>query len=611
MRTSLIGITISSLFLAFTVQAQTPSFTAASVVNAASMASGPIAPGERVAITGSNLGDTFSFRNCASTYPVPATPCFGTTVLVNGAPAPVINTTSTQITFQVPFGISGSSATIQVTTNLNGPTLSSAPVTVPVAPTSPGLFPCPSSNCPSGTGYYEVTDLGLFPQVSQPVLAGETVVLFGTGLGATNPAVATGNLGPTAPAITLAGATMTINNQSVPVTLAALEPGNVSGAALGYYEVMFTVPSGLNVPTGQTQASFPMVVTVGGVSTPPVNLLVATPPPAITSITPSPVPLSANPQTVTFTGSGFQSGLSLLLAGPNGQSTIAAANVTYISSTQFSVQITTGTTAGTWSAAVVNPSGSQSDTFVFTASGAALTPRITAAVVVSSELPQIAQNTWLEIYGVNLSQVTTNWNNADFSQGLPTTIGGVSATINGKQAAVSFVSSGQVDILSPLDSATGSVSVVFNTPYGLTASFSVTEVQAAPTFLVIDSPNGHVAARHYPDYSLVGPASLSQPGYTFTPAVAGQTILLYGTGFGQTSPAVTNEATGQGAALPALPSVTIGGVPAPVAFAGISGPGLYQLNVTIPAGIPAGDALIVASYNGSSTQSKVYLAMGQ
>jgi uncharacterized protein (TIGR03437 family) len=60
-----------------------------------------------------------------------------------------------------------------------------------------------------------------------------------------------------------------------------------------------------------------------------------------------------------------------------------------------------------------------------------------------------------------------------------------------------------------------------------------------------------------------------------------------------------------------LPSVTIGNLPATVSFAGLSAAGLYQFNVVVPTSAPNGDNLLVATYNGSSTQSKVYLTVQQ
>ena len=139
----------------------------------------------------------------------------------------------------MPFTISGSTATVQVTSTLSGTLLSSAVVTVPVAATAPGLYT--SNGMGSGTGYY-FDSSGLIPEYSQAVQAGDTVVLFATGFGVTNPAVATGSLGPTPGAAAVAKVTMTINNQSVTPTFAGLEPGSVSGATVGYDEVVFTVP---------------------------------------------------------------------------------------------------------------------------------------------------------------------------------------------------------------------------------------------------------------------------------------------------------------------------------------------------------------------------------
>ena len=606
LRTSLIGITISCSLFAYSAAAQAPSFTAASVVNAASQVSGPIAPGMVANITGSNLGPASFNPSCANQNPVPTT-CVGVSVLVNGAAAPVMFGSATEITFQVPFNVGGSTATIQVTSNSSGSTLSSAVVTVPVAATAPGLFTA------NGNGYYYDAS-NLLSQISPPVQVGDTVVLFATGFGATNPVVATGALAPAAGAAAVASVSKTINNQSVPVISAGLEPGNLTGAVAGYDEVVFTVPSGLTVAAGQATTSFPVVVTVGGVASQSVNLTVITAAPAITSVSPNPVPLSASPQTVTFNGSGFQNGLILKLQAPNlQQSTISGSNITFVSASQFTAQITVGTTAGTWGALVENPDNDESSVFTFTTSGTGPVPAITSIVTTSSNVNQIAQNTWIEVHGTNLSQVSyLTWSNSDFSNGLPTLLGGVSATVDGKAAAVYFVSPTQVNILAPLDSATGAVPVQLNTPYGQTAIATVTELQTSPAFLVIDPPAGHVAAQHYVNgvYSLLGPASLDAPGYTFTPAKPGETVLLYSTGFGQVTPPIANQLTGLGP-LPTLPSVTIGNLPATVSFAGLSAAGLYQFNVVVPTSAPNGDNLLVATYNGSSTQSKVYLTVQQ
>jgi uncharacterized protein (TIGR03437 family) len=620
LRNTYIGIAISASVLALSAQAQTPTFTAAGVLNAASLVAGPIAPGMVVEITGSNLGDATYGGNCMNVTPTPAT-CNAVTVLVNGASAPKIYDSATQLTFQVPFSLTGSTATIQVTSSLTGSNVSSAVVTVPAAAVAPAIFTCTTGNCATGTGYYyDATQSGLGAQYSRAVQLGDTVVLIGTGFGATNPSVGTGLLGPNPGASAAAAVTMTINNQNVPVTFAGLEPGTFQGAIVGYDEVVFTVPSTLTVPAGQTSAGFPVVVTVGGVASPSVNLIVAAPPVSITSISPSPVPLSASPQIVTFNGSGFESGLTLKLETPGLQQlTVSSSSINFISSTQFTAQITTGTTAGTWEALVSNSDGTTSSVFTFTASGTGpvSTATISYIITTSSGSTQISPNAWIEVHGTNLSQTNTTWSNSSFASGLPTTLGGVTATVDGLPAAIFYVSSTQVNILAPLDANTGPVQVVLNTPNGITPAASVTEVSYQPALLVLDG-SGHVAAEHSPSYTLLGPSSLSQPGYTFTPASAGeQNVIIYATGFGQTSPAFTNQITntglnGNGAFpynLPSLPTVTIGNLPATVSFAGLVSPGLYQINLTVPASAPAGDLPIVASYNGVTTQSTAVITV--
>jgi uncharacterized protein (TIGR03437 family) len=94
-------------------------------------------------------------------------------------------------------------------------------------------------------------------------------------------------------------------------------------------------------------------------------------------------------------------------------------------------------------------------------------------------------------------------------------LGGVSATVNNKPAAISYISTTQVNILTPLDNSVGPVPVQLTTPNGATNIATALEMQASPSFLVLDAA-GHVAARHA-DFSPAGPASLSVPEFTFTP----------------------------------------------------------------------------------------------
>jgi uncharacterized protein (TIGR03437 family) len=233
-------------------------------------------------------------------------------------------------------------------------------------------------------------------------------------------------------------------------------------------------------------------------------------------------------------------------------------------------------------------------------------PVATSAVVTSSNSPTISPNTWIEIHGTNMAQVANIWSNEDFSKGLPQTLDGVSATVNNKPAAVYFVSPNQINVLTPIDSATGPVPVQVKTASGNSTVLTPTLQPLTPAFLVINT-QGHVAALHA-DNRLLGPAAISVPGYTFIPAKPGDIVQLYAVGFGQSNPPITDQLNGRGP-LPSLPSVTIGAIPATVGFAGIVGAGLYQLNVTVPTNAPDGDLALLATYNGASTQQNVLISV--
>jgi uncharacterized protein (TIGR03437 family) len=96
-----------------------------------------------------------------------------------------------------------------------------------------------------------------------------------------------------------------------------------------------------------------------------------------------------------------------------------------------------------------------------------------------------------------------------------------------------------------------------------------------------------------------------------TPAKPGEIILLYGVGFGPaTPPQPSGQLVTTAAPLANTVQVTIGGQTALVAFAGLTGSGLYQFNVTVP-NLPNGDAAVVATIGGIATQTGVVVTVQQ
>lgn len=230
-------------------------------------------------------------------------------------------------------------------------------------------------------------------------------------------------------------------------------------------------------------------------------------------------------------------------------------------------------------------------------------------VPVFSASSTIQPGSWISIYGSDLAAGTTIWNN-DF----PTSLGGVSVTVNGKPGYLWFVSPGQVNLQAPDDTTTGQVNVVVTTATG-TSSATVSLAAAAPSFSLLDSvhvagviatPNGSGAYGNG-SYDLLGPPG--QFDFSTRAVKPGETLELFGVGFGPTTPTVKAGAAFNGSAPTANKvSVTIGGVPAQVAYSGITQAGVYQINVVVPdAG--SGDQLLQATVAGATTPASVYVTL--
>ncbi len=218
----------------------------------------------------------------------------------------------------------------------------------------------------------------------------------------------------------------------------------------------------------------------------------------------------------------------------------------------------------------------------------------------------IAQNTWIAIKGTGLAPSDLpngwlDWSNApEIPQGkLPAQLSNVSVKVNNKAGYINYISPTQVNVLTPLDSTTGSVQVQLTQGANTSDPFMVNMKALAPAFFLLGATK-YIAAQHL-DYSLVGPASMSAPGYPFTPARPGETIVLYANGFGLPVTTLADGSAAQSGLLPNPPLITIGGAPATVGFAGVVAPGLYQFNVTVPATATDGDNVVSAMYNGFTT----------
>ena len=208
----------------------------------------------------------------------------------------------------------------------------------------------------------------------------------------------------------------------------------------------------------------------------------------------------------------------------------------------------------------------------------------------------ISTGSWVAIFGTGLAPAgdSRKWNEAtEIVNGkLPVNLDGTSVTVNGKPAVVEYIQPSQVNIQPPDDTALGPVQVIVNTAAGATDAFMVNNATFAPGLFPAAAP--YIVAQHA-DNSYVTTAAPAKPG---------EVIILWGTGFGPANPAVPAGQVFSGTnRLANAVTVAIGGQPAAVDFAGVVGAGLVQINVHVPSSIGNGDAGVVASVGGVSTQT--------
>jgi uncharacterized protein (TIGR03118 family) len=226
----------------------------------------------------------------------------------------------------------------------------------------------------------------------------------------------------------------------------------------------------------------------------------------------------------------------------------------------------------------------------------------------ASYQPGMAPGGFASIQGLNLSITTRSWGANDFVNGaLPTQLDNVSVTVDGKPAYVYFVSPRQINFIAPADSTQGSVPVIVTNNGFRSAAVNAQLQEFSPGFFVIQ--NGKYIVATHADGSLVGPASLL-PSLT-TPARPGETITLYGTGFGPTNPATDGQVLPAPVRAATQPAVSIGGVAASVTFAGLTSAGLYQVNMQVPATLSGGDAPVIAQAGTGKSQANVFIAVEQ
>ena len=226
-------------------------------------------------------------------------------------------------------------------------------------------------------------------------------------------------------------------------------------------------------------------------------------------------------------------------------------------------------------------------------------PQISSGGVVNggSFQPVLAPGTDATIFGSHFAAIPTSASSVPF----PYSLGGVSVTVNGTPAPVFYADSGQINFQVPYEIAVGTASVVVSVNGVPSAAVPVTITAAAPGILFLP---GNQAVTQNQDYSINGAAN---------PAKVGSYVTLYLVGGGAATPAVNTGMAASASPLSTFDgvSVTIGGAPANVVFAGLTpgSVGLMQVNLQIP-DLPAGNHAVKVTV-GSGVSNTPTIAVTQ
>jgi uncharacterized protein (TIGR03437 family) len=215
--------------------------------------------------------------------------------------------------------------------------------------------------------------------------------------------------------------------------------------------------------------------------------------------------------------------------------------------------------------------------------------------------------------------------------GLPlrTVLGGVAVTVNGVAAPLYFASPQQINFQVPWEllgqaeayitvTAGGAMRLVANSDgsssYGLASLSQAVKVAVSPALFSVNARGSGQGSILIANGDVVAAPLGSIPGRNTRPAIRGEFLSIFCTGLGDVTNRPASGAPPSAAALASTtltPSVTIGGVPAPVAFSGLAPGfvGLYQVNVQVPDKAPSGDAVPVVVTLGGVSSNTVTIAV--
>jgi uncharacterized protein (TIGR03437 family) len=239
-----------------------------------------------------------------------------------------------------------------------------------------------------------------------------------------------------------------------------------------------------------------------------------------------------------------------------------------------------------------------------------------------------ASGSWLEIKGTNLAAPSDarliapanpgQWTSSDFNGvNAPTTLDGMSVSINGKPAYIWYLSAGQLNVQTPEDTGTGSVAITVTNCQATSKPVLFARQTLAPGLLAPSNytANGtqYMVATFASDGAYVLNTSTGASfGLNSRPAKPGDLIVAYGVGFGDVTPTILPGVIVQQAnALVSPVTFSFGSTPATLSYAGLAGGfvGLYEFYMTVPSGLANGDYQIKVTQSGTTVPQTMYLTV--
>jgi uncharacterized protein (TIGR03437 family) len=262
--------------------------------------------------------------------------------------------------------------------------------------------------------------------------------------------------------------------------------------------------------------------------------------------------------------------------------------------------IASSTTPGVYGTAAVTGTISANAALPMIASGGAVSA---ASLALGAPL---APGGFISIFGSNLAPGS----NPVSTYPYPPELGGTQVLLGGEPLPLEYAGPGQINAVIPYDVPVNSTLQLIVTQNGASSMPETVLIGPAQPSVFTQDQSG-TGAGAVLVIQASGAEFLNTPS---APAGAGDVLAIYCTGLGAVSPPVPAGSAAPAATLsrtvtPA--TVTIGGVPAQVSFAGLAPgfAGLYQVNATVPAGVTAGAAVPLIVSEGGSASPAVTVAV--